>query len=476
MSITSRDFGRPPKADENAATIELRLADVATGTAPRETLTVELRGQAVHCDVIQMPVGDLYYNPGTHRVKAQRSHRPDLDAVLNATPWSGEAQQYVEFLLTRLPSDPLKIDASYTDLKDSLREYGQNQPGLITRDGVLVNGNTRAVALKELHGLTHNMRVAILPKSVDWDDVSSIELALQLRKDHLREYSYVNRLLAVEELTALGESEGVIAAKFHSVPKKIAEDRWVLTCVRSMIERSGADGNPPLSLVSFEDKAEKLRELYRKYSKDSARRHEDAEVVKEMRQAAIVLGFSKTDVRFIEADFYSRYLEPRLPDELRPAVQEQGTVQIPGLSTSVPGPTSPVLTARAFTDRVLTGLTAPETDEAAIRRMIATREAMDEAVDAAGRDARLRKRKRAAPDRVLDAAKSLREAVTDVVMARSTRQGLDEEGFDDALNELRNTLMDTVHNARRYVDNPGSGLEWWMEVLEGKEKYRDSNR
>nr|WP_306416652.1 hypothetical protein [Streptomyces sp. alain-838] len=186
-----RELPAPPRADEFGELISKRVEEVREAGGTRETVSVELNGQPLHVEVIDLPLSSLYYNPSTHRIRAQRSHDPERDAALDKDPWSGESQDYLRFLLQASPANPDLRDKDFDTLRDSLKEYGQNDPGLVTRHGVLVNGNTRAAALRELG--EQSMRVGVLPESFTWADINAVELALQLRKDHRRDYSYINR-------------------------------------------------------------------------------------------------------------------------------------------------------------------------------------------------------------------------------------------------------------------------------------------
>lgn len=148
----AQDYGLPLIAEENRALVRSRLREVKAGSGPRETLTVEWRGQPEHLEVIQMPAGNLYYNPATHRIRAQSSHDPKQAAALADDPWSSESQAYLDRLLQVLPADPARTDPEFDELVASLKEYGQTDPGLITREGILVNGNTRRAGLVQLYG------------------------------------------------------------------------------------------------------------------------------------------------------------------------------------------------------------------------------------------------------------------------------------------------------------------------------------
>ncbi|MEV5598120.1 transcriptional regulator [Streptomyces sp. NPDC052496] len=469
----SMDFGRPPRAEANQELVRQRLKEAESAAGTRESLTVEWRSQPLHVEVIDMPVADLYYNPGTHRIRAQRDHDPGLDAELQSDPWSDRSQEYLHQLLKALPADPSKADPDFIALMESLRDFRQNDPGLITRDGVLVNGNTRRAALREL-GVAH-VRVGVLPESCTWDDVNAVELSLQLRKDHRREYSYINRLLAIDEQAELGRSAKDIARDFRIKEETCKQDQWILTCLRDLIERSRSEGTG-LRLLDFEQHQEKLRELHRRYVKEARVSKSNADVMKENRLAAMVLGFSKTDVRLIEPDFARRYLDQRLPAELKTESSAVSSVAIPGLGRSMKSVDASVTVARTLTDTVLrakavsptaSGVSA-ERVQVAARTFEAAKYAFEEALVPAGKDARIRKRKQAAPGRITDACQDIEQCITDLVMARASRS-LDEEAFDEAVLKLRDSLGKLALESARSIEVPGDGVEWLLGAVKQEE-------
>jgi hypothetical protein len=467
----TKDYGRPARAAENRATVERRLKELTDASGARETLTIEWRGKPGHFDVIEMQVGDLYYNPATHRIRAQRSQDAERDALLEEDPWGIEGQEYLDYLIKALPADPAKPDPEFAKLAESLKDYGQNDPGLITRDGILVNGNTRRAALLQEFGPTCAMRVAVLPESCDWSDIATVELSLQLRKDHRRDYSYINRLLAIDEMAAQGSSLQAIATAFRSTAESCKRDQWVLNVIRSMIKRSQSGGKA-LPIIAFEDHTEKLRELHRKYAREVVDNPDKAEIMLEKRLSAIVLGFSKTDVRLIESDFEDRYLSKVLPEEMRITAPAASAKVVPGLNRPVKAPSDKLASGRAMTDALLraravsaadTSLSSPEGVQA--RRLLDSyKKAFDECLALAGKDARVRKRKQAAPARLSDASYAIEQCITDLVMSRGSRS-LDEDAFDDAVVKLRNALAKLAVEAKRTIPEPGDGTAWLVGLL-----------
>ncbi|ALO94060.1 hypothetical protein SHL15_2927 [Streptomyces hygroscopicus subsp. limoneus] len=466
-----REFPPPPRAETVSELIRKRLEEVRSARGTRETVTVDWNGQQIHVDVIDLPLNDLYLNPGTHRIRAQRSHRPDQDRNLDKDPFGEAGQDYLRSLLQAKPSDPDLRDPDFDKLKEDLDKFGQNEPGLVTHHGVLVNGNTRAVALRELG--KQSMRVGVLPSSFTQADIDAVELALQLRQDQRRDYSYINRLIAMEEQAAMGRTPEQIAKEFRIRTATYHQERWILSTIKELNDRSASGGGVALRLVDWEGAQERLKELQRLYAKLGTLDPDQAEIVKERRLAAILLNFSKTDLRLIDEAFLKEeYLEQVLPPELADSgtVAQPQSVSIPGLDLEVPATTSAVSAARALNDRILRAAATvrdtsgglPDSEKASAQALLdQAKEAFDRAIDNAGRDARLRKRKQLAPARLADACVNIDQCVIELVQAR-TSNSLDEEAFDEAVLKLRGSLRKLAQQAGRGIPNPGDGVSWLL--------------
>ncbi|WP_285689352.1 transcriptional regulator [Actinoplanes sp. NBRC 103695] len=448
-----------------------RIEQARSQGGTRESVTIEWRGQPCHIDVVPMPIADLYYNPETHRIRAQRDHDLAKDKGLTSDPWSDESQEYLHYLLTADPADPSRRDVNFDNLMDDLRLYEQKDPGIITPSGILVNGNTRHAALRELG--RENIRVGVLPGDWTWPDIRAVELELQLRKEHRRDYSYINQLIAIEDEAARGLPEAEICKKFRIQSKTFRQARWILQFVRDAIERSKVelpDGSiAGMRLVDFEDHQEKLKELQRKYVELEPRDHEGAERMKENRLIAIVLGKAKTDIRWIEPNFREKHLEGKLPAQLKFDGEGGGDrVSIPGLSprATVTGESKSVKAAKATTDAVLKAKATSSAGKAPAATLQEANDlinsmdaALEKGIRAAGRDGSLRKRKAAAPEKLSDANDLLKSVVDDIVEARS-KGLLDIDALDEGFLVIRRTLAAIVAQVSRGVSEPGDGLLW----------------
>jgi ParB-like chromosome segregation protein Spo0J len=462
-------MGAPPQGEKVREIVNDRLQTARLEDG--EKLTIEWRGMPSHRHVIAMPIELLYYNPDTHRIRAQRSLDPLRDAQLRAAPWGEVGQGYLDFLLKTQPSSPGKVDPEFEALRDSLDDFGQQQPGLITPDGILVNGNTRCAALREL-GKRH-IRVAVLPDDTTRADVSAVELALQLRRENKRDYSYINQLIAIEEQLSHGRRPDEVAREFHIRLKTLEQDRWVYGLIQEAIARSDLGGGAALRLVDFEDHQEKLRELYRTYTAEATTNRDAAEALKESRLALIMLGFSKTDVRLAKPDFFEKYLEQRLPAGSTKS-PTSAAVSIPGLSVTVADDAAVVKQAREMTDKVLRarsntrpGTAADTSKQDESNELIQTLwKSADGALELAGRDERLRQRKVAPADRLSDASESIALATADVAQGLATKL-IDADSIDEALVSLRNALFALSRQVHRAVPDTGEGVAWLTSLEQG---------
>lgn len=475
--MESARLGTPPQGEKIRELVAERLDEARREGG--EKVTVEWRGENKHLYVIPMPTDLLYYNPQTHRIRAQRSLDPVRDSALDADPWGEDGQLYLDKLLKSLPSDPDKTDPEFEALCDDLENFGQKDPGLITPEGILVNGNTRCAALRRLG--EKNIRVGVLPETATWADINSVELSLQLRKEYKRDYSYINRLLAIDEQLKSGRRPEDVAKEFRIKKSTLDQDVWVYELILELIGRSAAEDGSSLRLVDFERHQESFKELARDYIKLRKADPDAAEQLKESRSAMIVLDYAKTDVRLAKADFHETYLDSKLGAGIRPAAAPAAPrVAIPGLPApvTVPGRSAAAAAARDVTDKVLKAkavvaagksLTGAAGRKAAEDRIEAVREAFDRALEPAGKDARLQQRRAAAPDRLSDACDDLDLCVAALALARASRS-LDEDAFDDAALRLRQSIAKLAKEARRTFAEPGDGTAWLLDLDRGYER------
>lgn len=75
---------------------------------------------------------------------------------------------------------------------------GQTEPLLVTAGGVVVNGNRRLAAIREL-GIAETVQVAVLPEHADEDDIIKIEYREQMQLETRLPYGWINDALGIRK-------------------------------------------------------------------------------------------------------------------------------------------------------------------------------------------------------------------------------------------------------------------------------------
>lgn len=218
------------------------------------------RGSERYFPVIELPLDAAVLNAESHRIRAELE-APEFDFV-RKEPTSERAQQTLAELWKT-------AHRKFDKLKEDLAVKGQEEPGVITRAGVLINGNTRLVALRELQDADRQfIRVAVVDADATPFELAQMELRLQVR-DPLRDaYKLSNELLFIEELARewgmTGEQIAVALAWNPTRPaigkKKVDQHRRILQLIREMQRR-----DPHLPITFFDDKLQHMKELEVKY-------------------------------------------------------------------------------------------------------------------------------------------------------------------------------------------------------------------
>lgn len=193
-----------------------------------------------------------------HRTRAEQRReihlagRPDL---FTADPLGSEAQDAQYRILSQ--------QEGFTDLKADLQDRGQQEPAIITADGVLINGNRRSAALRSLywddnHLPARYVQCLILPEDANKDELVDLEAELQVARDFKQDYSWVNEALLIEELyDREGKNFSRVAKRMHREVGDVRALHEKLQQVHQLVALSqGAR-----MLVDFEDNESAFTEL-----------------------------------------------------------------------------------------------------------------------------------------------------------------------------------------------------------------------
>ena len=211
----------------------------------RPSLQAPIRDGAV-LEVINLPLDVPVLNTNSFRIAPRLADHPSRDEVL-ADPDSAKSQAIV----AQLVRDSHRQAA---DLKDSLRDEGQDQPGVITRKGKLLNANTRCVLLRELVDegrlpASTTLKVAVLPADITTSEELTLESVLQKQREYKDEYNLVSELMMIERLYSGANLSDAQIAK--SLRYKRASRVKDLREVLHLMERARYLPHPTLPLSHF---------------------------------------------------------------------------------------------------------------------------------------------------------------------------------------------------------------------------------
>jgi hypothetical protein len=307
----------------------------------RVTMTVQYHGQPRVIPVITISPNVPLLNHDNYRLAAQLEDHPDRDVVLSSplTPGSQD-------LLAKLLSSTDEFKA----LKTQLSELKQREPGLITREGLLVNGNTRAVALRELSNT--GLLVGLLPPSISGEDVLNLQVELQVLRLVHQDYTFTNELLLIDKLQSLpGADIDGVARKLGWKPgvasrKKIEQKNRILRLIKEIRHLHSA-GMLPYSF--FDGKSEMLMNLDESYEKLKLTNFQGAEKLKWHRIQGMLFGLTKDQVRTIDDKFVEDQIQPRIPKN-EFLTKESSTEN---KSSGIFGSSSDVALAKEMTQRLI---------------------------------------------------------------------------------------------------------------------------
>jgi hypothetical protein len=295
-------------------------------------------GEPLLCQVIKIGVDEVLLNHRSHRFRSQLEDDPEWKE-LRKDPHSEPAQR----LLERHVRDARKPE-QFAALKESLLQDGQQDAGVMTHNGVLVNANTRAVAMREFEDPGRRyIRVAVLPPTAQAEELGLLELRLQMQKELKVEYSLTNELLFIEELSNERHlSDAQIARELRIFPeseRKGENEVRLRLRMLDLIREMQRIPDEPLHLTFFDTLSyEQLREVHRLYHPLLERDPDEARRYLESFLLSVAVGVTPVhQIRRIDSAFMSDYMLPQLEeDEVVGEVAERLAVPEGNGTTEVP--------------------------------------------------------------------------------------------------------------------------------------------
>lgn len=209
---------------------EGQIAERAADSTKTEPF-YEYQSQPHDLPVIFVPLGLPIYRMANFRTRtaqqayARREAKP-TDYFASCEENEVAQQRQHEFLLKYANTGR---EGSVAPIIDVLKAERQRQPILITRRGVVVNGNRRLAAMRSLYDEDPSLyrefatvKCQLLPATATEKDIVEVEVRLQMKQRTELDYDWINECIAIRELRDSGRSMKELMALMNK--KKVEID------------------------------------------------------------------------------------------------------------------------------------------------------------------------------------------------------------------------------------------------------------
>lgn len=150
------------------------------------------RNDTLYRKIISIDIDNVIFRIENSRTEVQQLayiHKHGLPENFFDDPESSKVQEAQEKILIDMIKSKKETGM---DFLEDLRIRGQDDPAIITYDGILVNGNRRTAALKFLK--ERYIKCVILPEDARPRDIYILEQQLQITQDFREDYHWINEL------------------------------------------------------------------------------------------------------------------------------------------------------------------------------------------------------------------------------------------------------------------------------------------
>lgn len=233
----------------DAATRKRKLEEIRSSDLNKLTIGIPLRYKGRVKDEVawRIPLDYLIYNKYNGRIGSN---------VLSYEKQNGE-------LNAEIDSDSKLIEKFLYDSKqdrnkntmDSLLKVGQIRYGIVTSDGIIIDGNRRAMLLNKLYkehealGLSYAevekckyFKAVILPDDADERDIQQLETIYQMGEDEKLDYNPIEKYLKCKQLKKLNFTEREIAEFMSQKEKQIKEWLDILKLMEEYLQEYDYEG------------------------------------------------------------------------------------------------------------------------------------------------------------------------------------------------------------------------------------------
>lgn len=223
----------------NAKKIDVYIKDFESTCKLNYPERVRIQDKMIEIPVFRLPLNLLFYNVENGRfAKEYLNLKKNLKRELRSDNLDDIKE--IEKMLR-------EQSISKTNwLKNNLNDVGQEEPGIITNDGYVINGNRRMSVLSLLEKEDSKfgyMNVGRLPQNVSESDIYKIEIGKQMARDQKLDYGPINELLKIEHGINSGLTVKQIANTIGFSKEEIEEKITRLNLIKEYLDFVGDPDN-----------------------------------------------------------------------------------------------------------------------------------------------------------------------------------------------------------------------------------------
>ena len=217
-----------------------KLKEIKNKQPPCGTKDISYRNKTTTMKVYEIPLDCLIFNQYNGRiatfVKTYEKEHAGIDANTD-----GGTKLIEEFLWES------KKDRNKATQED-IREKGQLEYGIVTADGVVIDGNRRFMMLrrnaKEKDNPTAYFKGVILEDTLDSNprEIMRLETTYQMGVDPIVDYNPIQKYLKCRDLKGKGFNENEIAKMMREKASDIKTYLDILNLMDEYLKKSGYDG------------------------------------------------------------------------------------------------------------------------------------------------------------------------------------------------------------------------------------------
>lgn len=231
--------------------------------APFGKLEIPWRDKLESMDTFKIPLKYLVYNKYNGRILSRTSSLETNKKLINEE--SEEGKKIIEKLLW-----DSNLGANKTTL-NSIKKIGQEKVGIVTKDGIIIDGNRRAMLLNMAK--KDYFKAIILPVNLNEDpsEIEKLETIYQLGSDEKVTYNAIEKYLKVRNLKKREISEEKIAEWMSESKTKIEEYLNIMETMDEYLNRLEYQGRYT-QLDDREDQFIHLTKWLQKFRKSNGSR------------------------------------------------------------------------------------------------------------------------------------------------------------------------------------------------------------